>query len=90
MEAITINEEIEKLILENAEEEKIIAAARRSGFISMKEDAIIKALNHSIPFEEISTLGGAMLVSDEAEKETEALAEAPGSATVDNRTSEPT
>ena len=35
----------------------------------MKEDAIIKALDHMIPFEEVSTLGGAMLASDEAEKE---------------------
>jgi type IV pilus assembly protein PilB len=88
MEAITINEEIEKLILENANEEKIVAAARRSGFISMKEDAIIKALNHSIPFEEISTLGGAMLVSDEAEKEGEVLKHEDSlEGTVDNQPS---
>jgi type II secretory ATPase GspE/PulE/Tfp pilus assembly ATPase PilB-like protein len=69
MEAITINEEIEKLILAGADEEQIETMARKSGFISMKEDAIIKALGHTIPFEEVSTLGGAMLVSDEAEKE---------------------
>lgn len=71
MEAITINEEIEKLILKGGNEEEILAAARKNGFISMKEDAIIKALDHVIPFEEISTLGGAMLASDEAEKEAE-------------------
>jgi hypothetical protein len=35
----------------------------------MQEDAIIKALKHTIPFEEVSTLGGTMLVSDEAEAE---------------------
>jgi len=34
---------------------------------------MIKALNHAIPFEEVSTLGGAMLVSDEAEKEAQTL-----------------
>lgn len=73
MEAITVNEEIEKLILNGANEEDILKAARQNGFISMKEDAIIKALNHTIPFEEVSTLGGAMLVSDEAEKEEEEL-----------------
>lgn len=69
MEAITVNEEIEKLILNGADEEAIRNAARKNGFISMKEDSLIKALNHSIPFEEVSTLGGAMLASDEAEAE---------------------
>ena len=83
MEAITINEEIEKLILENADEEKIIAVARQSGFISMKEDAIIKALKGAIPFEEVSTLGGAMLASDEEEQEESAL-KVQAEQTVDN------
>lgn len=86
MEAITVNEEIEKLILGGGAEEKILEAARRNGFISMKEDAIIKALDHVIPFEEISTLGGAMLVSDEAEKEAVELTDlAPNDASVDNQ-----
>jgi type IV pilus assembly protein PilB len=71
MEAIQVNEDIEKLILRSANEEEIYKVARENGFISMKEDAIIKALDHVIPFEEISTLGGAMLVSDEAEEESE-------------------
>ncbi len=69
MEAVEVNPEIQSLILKNAGEEAIQEAARRNGFVSMKEDAIIKALEHSIPFEEISTLGGEMLISDEAEKE---------------------
>ncbi len=73
MEAITINEDIEKLILNNGDEEAIQRVAREHGFISMKEDAIIKALNHMIPFEEVSTLGGVMLVSDEAEAEEEEI-----------------
>ena len=82
MEAITVNEEIERLILNDANEENILEAARKNGFISMKEDAIIKALDHTIPFEEISTLGGAMLVSDEAEKE---AAEIKHTSDVDNQ-----
>ncbi len=73
MEAITVNEEIENLILNNGTEEQILEAARKNGFVSMKEDAMIKALNHSIPFEEISTVAGAMLISDEAEKEAEEI-----------------
>lgn len=73
MEAIEVNGDIEKLILRSASEEDFLMAARKNGFISMKEDAIIKTLNHTIPFEEISTLGGDLLASDEAEKEAEEI-----------------
>ena len=69
MEAITVNEEIEKLILKGGNENEILEVARRNGFISMQEDAIIKAMEHTIPYEEVSTLGGDLLVSDEAEAE---------------------
>ncbi len=85
MEAITVNDEIEKLILESANEDAILKAARKNGFISMKEDAIIKALNHMIPFEEVSTLGGSMLMSDEAEREEAKLKETTDEEVVDNQ-----
>lgn len=85
MEAITVNDEIEKLILENADEDAILKAARKNGFISMKEDAIIKALNHIIPFEEVSTLGGAMITSDEAEEEEIELKDQSNLEIVDNQ-----
>ena len=39
----------------------------------MHEDALMKALEHMIPFEEVSTLSGALLVSDEAEAEARQL-----------------
>jgi type IV pilus assembly protein PilB len=73
MEAIVVNEEIEQLILKGGDESQLRDIARENGFISMKEDAIIKALQHEIPFEEVNALGGALLVSDEAEKEAETL-----------------
>ncbi len=72
MEAIEVNDDIQKLILNGTNEDELTKAARKNGFMTMKEDAIIKALEHSIPFEEINTLGGALLISDEAEKEAEA------------------
>ncbi len=92
MEAIEVNAEIEKLILAGAGEEAYLKAARRNGYISMKEDAIVKALNHVIPFEEVSTLGGALLASEEAEEEEKELhgikeeteVEAPPEKPVDN------
>ncbi|MFT5037264.1 MAG: type IV pilus assembly protein PilB [Candidatus Azotimanducaceae bacterium] len=57
MEALEINSEIESLILSSASEEAIYKVARKNGFISMKEDAIMKALEHVIPYEEVSLFG---------------------------------
>lgn len=68
-EVLEVTNEIEQCILDSASEDEIYAIARKQGYMSMKEDAIIKALNHEIPFEEVNTLGGALIVSDEAEKE---------------------
>jgi type IV pilus assembly protein PilB len=85
MEAIRINDQIEHLILGGADDARILEEARKIGYITMKEDAIIKALEHTIPFEEISTLGGALLASDEAEEEAERVKALPP---VDNQEAE--
>lgn len=53
-EVLEINEEMQELILKNASEEEFMHAARKNGFISIQEDAIIKALNHEIPYEEMN------------------------------------
>lgn len=47
---------LERIILENPTELAIGKAARERGMLSMKEDAIIKAFQKKIPFEEINTL----------------------------------
>jgi type IV pilus assembly protein PilB len=65
MEAIDMNQEIQNLILKNATEDEIKTVARKNGFISMKEDAIIKALEHAIPFEEVGGLSGDLLTDEE-------------------------
>ena len=57
MEALEINEAIQELILKGGSEESIYREARKHGFTSMREDAIIKALNHVIPHEEINNYG---------------------------------
>ena len=57
MEALEINEEIQDLILHNASEDQVYQVARRHGFMAMKEDAIIKALDHVIPYEEMNAFG---------------------------------
>jgi type IV pilus assembly protein PilB len=63
-ECLEVTDEIEQLILENASEEDIYNAARQRGFMSMQEDAIIKALNRQIPFEEVGTFGTKVGVED--------------------------
>jgi len=55
-EMLEINASIEKIILENPTELALGKAAREQGMLTMKEDAIIKAFQKKIPFEEISTL----------------------------------
>jgi type IV pilus assembly protein PilB len=53
-EVLEVNDEIQELILRNASEEEFLQAARKNGFVSLYEDAIIKALNHEIPYEEMN------------------------------------
>ena len=60
-EVFEVDAEIEKLILNNGSEEEMYQVARKKGFMSMKEDAIIKSLQHLIPYEEVNKFG---LVSD--------------------------
>lgn len=57
MEALEVDAEIQDLILKGGSEEEMYLAARSKGFMSMKEDAIIKALEGIIPYEEVNTFG---------------------------------
>ncbi|MFA7252769.1 MAG: GspE/PulE family protein [Candidatus Paceibacterota bacterium] len=56
-EAFKMNKEIEKLILTNPTATAIFDSLRKKGMLTMKEDAIIKALNKKIPFSEVDSLG---------------------------------
>lgn len=66
MEAFEVNEEIQEMILKGASEEDMYKAARKNGFMTIKEDAIVKALNHVIPYEEMNVFGS-KVASDETE-----------------------
>lgn len=57
MEAFEITDAIQELILKGGSEEEMFKVGRAHGFVTMKEDAIIKALNHVIPYEEVSAFG---------------------------------
>lgn len=74
METLEIKEGMQDLILRNAPEEEMYAMARKNGFMSMKENAISKALAHVIPYEEVSTFGLYEDREEFAEKEVAAKA----------------
>lgn len=64
-EILRMNNTIEQVVLKEPVEEKIYAAARAGGMLTMREDAIVKALAGKIPFEEINTLGGELFPGEE-------------------------
>lgn len=64
MEVLEINEAIQEMILKSASEEQIYDEARKHGFLTMKEDAIKKALDHIIPFEEMNAFGTKIGIED--------------------------
>jgi type IV pilus assembly protein PilB len=64
-EILRMNKDIEQVVLKEPVEERIYAAARASGMLTMREDAIVKALAGEIPFEEINTLGGELFPAEE-------------------------
>ncbi|MFZ1075738.1 MAG: GspE/PulE family protein [Minisyncoccia bacterium] len=65
-EILRMTKNVEQVLLKEPIEEKIYAAAREEGMITMREDAILKALAGEIPFEEVNTLGGELFPEEEA------------------------
>lgn len=65
-EILRMNKNLEQVVLKDPVEESIYAAARADGMLTMREDAIMKALAGDIPFEEINTLGGELFPEQEA------------------------
>lgn len=65
MEMLQVDEEIQELILNNGSEEDIYNAARKNGFMTIKEDAIVKALEHVIPYEEMNVFGSKITTGED-------------------------
>ncbi len=55
-EVLEMNQEIERIVLTSPVESKLWAKARTQGMLTMREDAIIKALDKKVPFSEINSL----------------------------------
>jgi type IV pilus assembly protein PilB len=64
-EIMRMTPELEQVILKEPVEENIYSVARKQGMLTLREDAIIKALSGSIPFEEVNTLGGSFVADEE-------------------------
>jgi type IV pilus assembly protein PilB len=67
VEMFEMNSELERAILAKKPEEEMYALARKRGMLTMKEDAIIKAVSGIVPFEEVNTLGGTFDLFDSSE-----------------------
>jgi len=76
-EMIEVDEEIRQAVLRSADESIVYEIARHKGMLTLKEDAIKKAMEKRIPFEEIAQVGG-MLDLDEKEEDDESAPEAGG------------
>jgi type IV pilus assembly protein PilB len=63
-EVLEMTPQIEEIVLKNPVESKLWTAARAEGMLTMKEDAIIKAINKKVPFSEINNLSSLMLAQD--------------------------
>lgn len=72
-EVLEMSPTIEQIILKNPVESKLWAAARAEGMMTMREDAILKAINKKVPFSEINALSSLVLadVTSEPEPESE-------------------
>jgi type IV pilus assembly protein PilB len=64
-EILRMDKDLEHVVLNSPVEEKVYSAARAKGMLTMREDAIMKALDGQIPFEEVNTLGGEMLLDQD-------------------------
>ena len=56
MEVLEMNRDLEAAILKGASEAEMFKIARAQGMLTMKEDALVKAFRHEIPFEEVNEL----------------------------------
>jgi len=56
IEVLEMDKDLEAVILKSPTETELYKVARAKGMLSMKEDAILKAFQRIIPFEEINTL----------------------------------
>lgn len=75
-EVLEMTSSLEKIILEDAVESKLWNAARSTGMLTIREDALLKAFDKKIPFSEVNSLSSLLLAGD-AEDESSVAAVPP-------------
>ena len=64
-EVLEMSHELEKVILDSPIDSKLWEVARKEGMLTMREDAMLKAFDRKIPFEEVNALSTIVLNEDE-------------------------
>ena len=64
-EVLEMSNEMEKIILDNPVESKLWEAARKQGMLTMREDAMLKAFDKMVPYEEVNMLSSLISAADE-------------------------
>ncbi|MBP9760142.1 MAG: type II/IV secretion system protein [Candidatus Pacebacteria bacterium] len=72
-EMLEATDEIKNAVLAGSPEGVIMQIARKNGMITLKEDAIIKAMKKMVPFEEIAQVGLLVEQQDESPEDVESL-----------------
>ncbi len=67
-EMLEATDELKHAVLNSVEEEEIYRIARKDGMLTLKEDAIVKAAQKLIPYEEVAQIGGAIKLEEDDEK----------------------
>lgn len=57
--------DLERAILASKPEDELFSIVRKQGMLTMKEDAMIKSAQGTVPFEEVNTLGGEFDLEEE-------------------------
>jgi type IV pilus assembly protein PilB len=79
-EVMTMTPQMEKIILKNHNEMEMWEEGRTQGMLTMQEDAMLKAFDRKIPYEEVQALSALMLAGEtdlEPKKEDSASPEVP-------------
>ena len=64
-EILPMTHELERQVLADPAEDKVLQIARKQGMLTMKEDALLKSVEGKVPFAEANKLGG-MLLAEKA------------------------
>ncbi len=64
-EVLEVNDEIRSIIMKQPDEREIYKAARKTGFITMGEDAITKGLRGLMPFSEVAKISNEDVLGEE-------------------------